>query len=92
MSTILGEWETANPKPAGAQAMVAYNRARMKLLRSHGWSGRTNRTCFDTEKANREEADRRRRFEAWADQKAREAGFASRDEHIDHIISTLKDS
>lgn len=91
MATLLTAWETANPTPPVGRQRADHDRARMKLLRSHGWSGRTNRTCFDTEKSKREEAERHRKFEAWALPQAQAAGFATVEDYTNHIIANLKD-
>lgn len=92
MATLLAEWLSANPTPSDYQSLALHDRARKKLLRSHGWSGRTNRTCFYTEKSKRDEAERQRKFEAWALPQAQAAGFATVEDYTNHLIlNVIKD-
>ncbi len=95
MATILASWLSANPTPSDYPALATHNRARMKLLRSHGWSGRTDRTCFYTEKSKRDEVERNRQFEAWALPQAQAAGFETVEDYTNHlilnVIANLKD-
>lgn len=90
MKTAMMVWESDNPRPLGAQALVEYTRARKKFLRNHGWSGRTDANCYDTQWAMEVEQGYQKQQEAVMGPIFREAGFDSLEDYLDHLDAELQ--
>jgi len=90
MKAAMAVWEYDNPCPIGAQARVAYTRARKRFLRSHGWSGRTDANCYDTQWAMEVEQGYQKQQEAVMGPIFREAGFDSLEDYLDHLDAELQ--